>query len=141
MRSKTVMAVLVFLGFLFSGCATAPKSTGLETQGLRNQVLALETELAAKDEEINSLKEALAKSEKEKEITATEAVKPKPKARQIQLALKNAGYNPGKIDGRIGRQTKDAIRAFQRANNLPVTGKVNEETWDLLKKYLYRKAK
>ncbi|MFZ2937989.1 MAG: peptidoglycan-binding domain-containing protein, partial [Candidatus Omnitrophota bacterium] len=38
-------------------------------------------------------------------------------------------------------QTKDAIKAFQQANNLTVDGKVGKKTWDLLKEYLYKKAK
>lgn len=127
--------------FSFSGCATAAKSTYLETQGLRNQISALEAESQSKDEEISALKEALSKSLEEKESTKKEAIKARPSPKQIQIALKNAGYNPGKIDGKIGRQTKDAIRVFQKANNLALTGKINDETWELLKAYLYKKVK
>jgi g-D-glutamyl-meso-diaminopimelate peptidase len=68
-------------------------------------------------------------------------VKSRPSAKHIQLALKNAGYNPGPVDGRMGRQTKDAIRAFQRGNNLTADGKVGKQTWGLLKEYLYKKVK
>jgi len=68
-------------------------------------------------------------------------VKSRPKAKQIQLALKNAGYYSGAIDGKIGKVTKDAIKAFQRANNLIVDGKMGKKTWELLRKYLYLKVK
>ena len=40
----------------------------------------------------------------------------------IQQALKKAGHNPGAIDGVIGRQTLDAVDAYQRANGLPRGG-------------------
>ena len=36
----------------------------------------------------------------------------------IQNALKNKGFNPGPVDGAIGRQTLAAVDAFQRKNNL-----------------------
>lgn len=140
-RKPVVFALLSIFILLISGCATTSKNTDLEIQGLRNQVSVLETELQNKDEEINSLKESLAKVEQKKEASTEEAVKSKPRPKEIQIALRNAGYNPGKIDGRVGRQTKDAVRAFQRANKLPVTGKVNEDTWDLLKEYLHKKVK
>ena len=68
-------------------------------------------------------------------------VKSRPKTKQIQIALENAGYNPGRIDGRMGRQTREAIKAFQRANNLIADGKVGKKSWNLLKEYLYKKIK
>lgn len=39
-----------------------------------------------------------------------------------QQALKNAGFDPGTIDGVIGVGTRMAIRNWQRANNLPADG-------------------
>ena len=41
---------------------------------------------------------------------------------KIQNALHKAGYNPGPIDGVIGRQTLLAVDAFQRKNNLSTGG-------------------
>ena len=55
---------------------------------------------------------------------------------EVQRALKAAGFNPGKIDGKFGEKTKTAIRAFQKAHDLKVDGKVGADTWRLLKKYL-----
>ena len=40
----------------------------------------------------------------------------------VQQALKNAGFNPGVIDGVIGRQTLIAVDNFQRKNNLATGG-------------------
>ena len=44
------------------------------------------------------------------------------KITDIQRALKKAGYNPGAIDGVIGKQTLVAVEEFQRKNNLPRGG-------------------
>jgi peptidoglycan hydrolase-like protein with peptidoglycan-binding domain len=42
--------------------------------------------------------------------------------RAAQMALKNRGYDPGEINGMVSSQTQQALRHFQAANNLPVTG-------------------
>ena len=54
----------------------------------------------------------------------------------VQLALTNAGYNPGAIDGRIGRRTIGAIKRFQRAEKLHVDGIVGKRTWSRLSRHL-----
>ena len=48
--------------------------------------------------------------------------------RQAQMALKNRGYDPGEMNGMISSQTQDAIRQFQTANSIPVTGKLDQQT-------------
>jgi peptidoglycan hydrolase-like protein with peptidoglycan-binding domain len=47
---------------------------------------------------------------------------------QIQMALRDEGFNPGRIDGVIGSDTVRAINAFQRARGLPVDKYLNVET-------------
>lgn len=132
-RKVLILALLAGFGFFLSGCVTTRKSNELEIQGLRNQVLALESQLRAKDDELNSLREPAVKNADE--------IKERPKAKEIQVALKNAGYAIGKIDGKIGKQTREAIRAFQKANNLSVDGKIGKKTWMVLKEYLEKKVK
>jgi len=56
--------------------------------------------------------------------------------KQIQIALQNAGYYKGKIDGKIGSRTKAAIIAFQKAKQLNPDGVVDAKTWEELKRYL-----
>lgn len=46
----------------------------------------------------------------------------------LQSALKEAGYNPGRIDGVIRNDTMSAVNAYQRANGLPVDRYINMET-------------
>ncbi len=45
----------------------------------------------------------------------------------LQKALKNAGYNPGSIDGSLGSQTMAAVQAFQKKKGLP-QGQLTVET-------------
>lgn len=56
----------------------------------------------------------------------------KPTGKQIQQALKNAGFYSGKIDGEIGPKTKKAIEAFQAQHGLKADGKVGPKTWKAL---------
>lgn len=49
-----------------------------------------------------------------------------------QLALKARGFDPGSIDGKLGSQTRQAIRNFQQANNLEVTGRLDFRTQEAL---------
>jgi len=143
-----VLAVMFFVVGL-SGCATGRKNREMEMQGLRNQISVLEAQVQSKDEEINSLKAELSKPVEAKQETVKMGgkkkvipeVKSHPKMKQIQLALRNAGYEPGSIDGKAGKQTTEAIKSFQKANNLPVDGKVGKGTWAVLSKYLYQKMK
>lgn len=60
----------------------------------------------------------------------------KPSAKEIQAALKNAGFYSGSVDGKLGPQSMKAIEAFQKANGLSADGKVGPKTWAALSKYL-----
>ena len=126
--------------FVLNGCATMKKNDSLENQGLRNKVSALEMQLSETQNELNSLKELTAKNEQEAGQNAGD-IKQQIDPKQIQAALKNAGYYQGEVDGKLGRKTRRAIRAFQKANNLHADGKVGKNTWIVLKEYLEKKVK
>lgn len=51
---------------------------------------------------------------------------------QIQTKLTEQGYNPGKIDGIFGEQTRKAVVAFQKANGLDADGIVGPKTLSAL---------
>ncbi len=57
-------------------------------------------------------------------------------SKDVQLALKAAGFDPGSTDGKMGPRTKAAIRDFQLANGLQADGKVGPRTWAKLQTYL-----
>lgn len=46
----------------------------------------------------------------------------------LQQHLKTLGYYSGSITGNIGSKTETAIKSFQKAKNLPVTGKADSAT-------------
>ena len=54
--------------------------------------------------------------------------------RSLQRRLASAGNSPGPIDGRYGVLTEAAVRRFQRAHGLPVTGIAGPRTLALLAK-------
>ena len=74
--------------------------------------------------------------------TESAAVKPattlpsKPSSKDIQEALNAAGFYQGPVDGKIGPQTREAIRQFQQANGLKVDGVAGRQTWEKLAPYL-----
>jgi peptidoglycan hydrolase-like protein with peptidoglycan-binding domain len=52
--------------------------------------------------------------------------------RAAQEQLKEAGFDPGPIDGQFGQKTAQAIREYQKSNGLPATGRLDEPTKELL---------
>ncbi len=50
----------------------------------------------------------------------------------VQVQLKQLGYYGGEIDGQIGPGTQKAIAKFQQAQDLPVTGQINQATLQAL---------
>jgi peptidoglycan hydrolase-like protein with peptidoglycan-binding domain len=48
--------------------------------------------------------------------------------RKAQEALKAQGHNVGSFDGNMDNRTQQALRDFQQANKLPVTGTLDQQT-------------
>lgn len=51
-----------------------------------------------------------------------------PEVESAQKSLQTQGYYHGQVDGVMGSQTRSAIRQFQKAENIPVTGRLDSET-------------
>ena len=49
-----------------------------------------------------------------------------------QIMLDRAGFSPGEIDGRRGRNLSRALASFQRTNALSVSGELDDATWKAL---------
>ena len=52
---------------------------------------------------------------------------------RIERDLVIVGLDPGDVDDTVTPQTRQALRRFQRRNELTVTGYVTQETWDMLR--------
>lgn len=136
-KSITVLFILVIL-VLFSTLALAMGRKVKRTEQPPSlEVTQPEVELI-KPEELPSPSpiDAELKERKPQEISVQLAPDEATKSRQIQTALKNAGFDPGPVDGKIGPKTKKAIKDFQAANGLTSDGKVGPKTWAKLSKYL-----
>ena len=57
----------------------------------------------------------------------------KPSTREVQQALKNAGFYQGSLDGKMGPSTRDAVKEFQRVHGLSDDGVVGKRTWAKLR--------
>ncbi|MDD5504644.1 MAG: peptidoglycan-binding protein [Candidatus Omnitrophica bacterium] len=107
----------------------------IEQEKLRSQIIT-DTAAAASG--------TLPENEKKEELAVTteaETKTDKPvvygnRNKQIQIALRKAGFYEGNIDGKIGPQSKAAIRLFQNSKGLKVDGIAGDKTMAELEKYL-----
>ncbi|MCM8774961.1 MAG: peptidoglycan-binding protein [Candidatus Omnitrophica bacterium] len=130
--------------FALTGCAT--KSTEKRVNKLQAQIAALTDELVRLDEALQQTRTSL--EEEQGRLQAIGAgVGPvggmyrtpsgfQLPAADIQKALKNAGYYTGPIDGKIGPETREALKAFQRDNGLEADGICGRQTWEKLRVHL-----
>jgi lipoprotein-anchoring transpeptidase ErfK/SrfK len=54
---------------------------------------------------------------------------------QAQVVLDRLGFTPGVVDGKEGLSTRNAVSGFQEANDLPVTGKLDDPTKQVLARW------
>jgi carboxyl-terminal processing protease len=52
--------------------------------------------------------------------------------KNAQIMLKGLGFDPGRTDGYFSKETELAVKAFQKANKLSVTGKIDQKTAQML---------
>src|SRR5262245_60893078 len=62
------------------------------------------------------------------QVMPSETMSQQNTVRDAQIALLDAGYEPGQIDGMMGPRTQAAIREFQASYGLPQTGRLDEPT-------------
>ena len=134
--------IAFFLVLFLAGCATTNRTSNNQTQQLQSQVKELqdkirflEEEAQAKSREISELENELYKTQTARQKTESSTTV-QLSVKQIQTALKNAGFYKSSIDGKLGKQTKNAIKAFQEAHGLKADGMVGKRTIAELSKYL-----
>lgn len=144
MRLTAKIVTLCVLCLFLSGCVTGRKDTVKpQIQQLQSRITQLERQLEQRDDEIGNLEDMLEEAQKAQNYSAKKLGKTaesssKPSIKDIQIALKNAGYYAGPVDGKAGEKTKKAIESFQKTNDLAPDGVVGQKTWVKLKKYLDR---
>jgi murein L,D-transpeptidase YcbB/YkuD len=121
-----------------NGCVSKGRYQG-EVTSLQNQIAQMDTTIKAQEAELASLR----KPPQAQVISGTfaGATYRTPSglelpAMDIQKALKHAGYFAGAIDGKIGPDSREAIRSFQRDNGLTSDGVCGRQTWNKLKTHL-----
>jgi len=119
-----LVGVVLFI-LVISGCATGPKKQAAQQSEYQVSSQACQQKTSTWDYEDTQPAETTAYS-----------VPAKLNVKQIQKALKSAGFYQGAVDGKIGSKTKSAIIKFQKARNLKADGVVGKRTSMELNKYL-----
>lgn len=134
---RTAIAAIATLGITslaLAGCATSLGSRAQETNSLKQQVASLEGQVSTLAQQMEEMSQRQATMEAQvqgQSAGAAQTARPKTASlsnRQIQVALKTAGFYQGPVDGKIGPQTREAVRAFQRSRGLTPDGKVGIKT-------------
>ena len=145
-RSLTIAVA----GALLSGCAGVQSRQALTR--LQAQVGLLDERVTQLERSTGGVTSSLPDAGTDYGVTVTQPAQPankpsasqkasagvsslRPAAREIQQALKNAGFYQGAVDGRMGPQTKDAVKEFQRVHGLTDDGVVGRQTWSKLQAY------
>jgi len=76
---------------------------------------------------VPSFPESAAGSDSNKKVSAFVI---KNEITKMQEILRDKGHYRGKVDGVFGLRTRASIRAYQKAENFPVTGQVDRRTAD-----------
>lgn len=146
MQRKILAGIL--LSLFLTGCATTKGSQNIQVQQLQNQVTYLEAELQRKDNEIKCLEnESQMKEDRyfspDRQGASDDrgTVTLKMPIKDVQRALKNAGFYKGPIDGKMGPKTKQALKAFQKASGLKADMVVGGKTSKKLSEYLKNQLK
>jgi murein L,D-transpeptidase YcbB/YkuD len=131
---RVFFTIILMSFFALSGCVTT-KSPATSLTGTPPVVQAYQAKINSLEMELNRCKDENYSLRKQVEAGAKREVR-MPNAMEIQTALKKAGLFKGVIDGKIGPETKEAVKKFQQGNGITPDGVVGSKTWALLSKYL-----
>lgn len=133
---------VVFLSSMV-GCAGTKQSSlnqmELRIGELERQVSQKDDEIADLQDEVDQLKGDVKRKQKPEAIIDvtidkkySDIIRVAASPTEIQSALKKAGYYSGNVDGKIGNNTKNAIKQFQKDSGLKADGVVGRQTWEKL---------
>ncbi len=112
------------------------ESIGLRSTGYIDKSTLTQLEDSRRTKEILESKKDYALKSKEVRQKDSQKAEFKPTTKDMQAALKNAGFDPGSLDGKMGPRTRQAIKDFQKSKGLVPDGAVGPKTWASLSKYL-----
>ncbi len=138
-RDLLKLFIVPVTALLLAGCATT-RAKKADMPDADSQLVQMQTQLQALEQENQELRSQLESQERSVGDFSDRSVSAKSDilrvsgvtATQLQKALHRAGYDPGPIDGRVGKKTRSAVKAFQRRQNLKADGIVGERTWSAL---------
>ena len=83
--------------------------------------------LQSSEDALDAIAALIARESAEEATTSGLLPRPDETVKSVQFNLKQLGFDPGPVDGLMGPGTERAIRAFQTAHGLPVTGQPDNE--------------
>ncbi len=128
--NKVMLGMVGLVVLALAGCSTTKGASA----SLENRVQVLEGRVQVLEGDVQS--QSMTGSESMSLSSSSGATSETMTKKQIQEALKNAGYYDGTVDGKIGPRSKEAIKDFQRDNGLKVDGVAGRNTKEKLIKYL-----
>jgi peptidoglycan hydrolase-like protein with peptidoglycan-binding domain len=133
---KRIILLITVFSFCLTGCSTFAAK---DIRNLKSRVSALEERqdaIATSTAPSTSGVTYVSQVEVEETYFAGDAESMTKK--DIQAALKKAGYYDGPIDGKLGTKSRKAIRDFQSDKGLKVDGIVGPQTKKALLTYLVK---
>lgn len=135
----------ILLVGILAGCSATRESSNVSL--LEAKVANMERAMAARDQQIEELRSELDRltgssasfsggRASVSDIKDKGIIRVSASPQDVQMALQKAGYYNGEVDGRIGRQTTEAIKQFQKDHELKVDGIVGRGTWAQMESYL-----
>ena len=105
--------------------------SSIEEISIRMQSRTISTKPVSKAQKTTQTPPSQASKTKNQQILRVPVIPQK-----VQIALQNAGYYNGAIDGKLGSGSKKAIKDFQKDHDLESDGIIGKKTWAELKNYL-----
>ncbi len=149
MRSGSVCLAGACFAALLAGCSQSPsdktsQSPSAATRAAEAPPAPAATPVAATPGRqgplsLKSINDAqfLATMDKDSAANTTGSSLPDPKAIdptlvKAEILLDRANFAPGVIDGKMGENVHNALKAFDKAHGLPVSDELNAQTWQAL---------